>query len=498
MNFFRNNLDLSSNKNVLSNTVTRQIVSVEKLTLSLISKVDGFYEEELDKKYVESANLDSKILLQTKRDPNSGTNKELTLKKEKLDEIIKPHQESNRKILDGIVNILIEKKNTRRHFEIILGTLLLNYPIDKKDAKFDKRNDISKVLRPIYQSALISLLIEKLLNDGYSFKSEYLTDLLSPLKEGSEEAQKEALIEFQKIMVEILYLKEMGYFSPKSLEILSRSGENNLLDQQNRDALRAQSIISTKEFHHFGIGALKIKPVQIKPAPVEKNNAKLDTGQKKALTEKREEKHQALVLKAERTALMQQAARFAFIRDVMDANLDEPTEIDDLLKVCQVYTSFMLSVKGSVDKELNIKAYGIMKKQAAEGEINLLFTEKLLAMMGRFPIGSGIYFMDLRRNANEFGSVDKAIVTGMNPQDADEPEVKRVTTKYKYKLDTGTVRVPKKINLYFEEAREDQCFTPRLKMRFKTQFKSADADLLYSFRANDEFRTLAVSETKLW
>jgi len=498
LSFYKDNLDVVSNRKTLSNTATRKIIKVEKLTLQLIDKVDAFYVQGLDKKYVESANLDSKILLHTKRESNSPEVRELNREKGKLDELIKPEQQNNREIIDGIVNILIEKKNTRRHFEIILGTLLLNYPVDKDDSKFDKRNEISKVLRPIYQCALISLLLEKLVSDGFSFKSAYLTDLLSPFRGVSKQEQETALLEFQKIMVEILYLKEMGYFSPMSLEILSRSGENNLLDQQNRENLRTQSIVNAKEFHHYGVGALSIPALKIDPIPAERDSKALSAEHKKAVAEKRDKKQQALVAKAERTAMMKQAARFAFIKDVMDTKFDEPSEIDELLKVCQVYTSFMLSVKGTVDKELNIKAYDIMNKQSNEGELNFKFADTLLAMMGRFPIGSGIYFMDLRRNANEFGSVDKAIVTGLNPANPDEPEVKRVTTKYKYKLDSGTVKVPKSINLYFEEARSAQWFNQRLQARFRTQFKNKDGDLLFSFRANDEFRTLAISETKLW
>ncbi|NQZ33226.1 MAG: hypothetical protein HRU06_18305 [Oceanospirillaceae bacterium] len=501
MDFSKNNLGVSSAKQALTKTVTRQIVMVEKLTLSLAEKVQEFYEEEIDTKYVESAKLDSKILLHTKRDPNSAAIRELSLEKDELDQLIKPHQEGNRAILDNVVDLLIESKNTRRHFEIILGTLLLNYPIDKKDINFDKRNEINKVLRPIYQSALMSLLVEKLLLEGFSFKSDFLADLLLPFKgsDNSEEEQEQALIALQKLMVEIIYLKEMGFCSPKSLEVLTRSGENDLLDQQNRDVLRAQSVIDSKAFHHYGVGALTIKPNKVKPVVATSSaEKKLPTSQVKAMEEKRQQRYQAEVIKAERTAQMMQAARFAFIKDVMDSHPEELSEIDELLKVCQVYTSFMLSVKGNVDKELNIKAYDVMQKQAKENKLNRLFTDTLLAMMGRFPIGSGIYFLDLRRHANEFGSIDKAIVTGLNPQDPDEPEVKRVTTKYKYKLDSGTVRVSKRINLYFEEAREAKSFTYKLQIRFKTQFESEDKELFYSFRANDAFRTLSVSEFKLW
>lgn len=499
MSFSKKNVEVSTAKQALTKTVTRQISLVEKLTVSFADRMQVFYEQEIDVKYVESAKLDSKILLHTKRDPHSGVIRALSLEKEKLDLLIKPHQEGSRAILDNIVGLLIESKNTRRNFEIILGTLLLNYPVDKTDANFDKRNQVSKVLRPIYQSALMSLLVEKLLLDNFVFQSEYLTDLLLPFKNGDQSEQTKALVELQKLMVEVIYLKEMGFCSPKSLEILSRSGENDLLDQQNRDALRAQSVIDAKAFHHYGVGALKMKPLTVSPltetSAIEK---KLPASQLLAIQEKRQQRYQAEVDKAERTAQMKQAARFAFVKDVMDSHPDALSEVDELFKVCQVYTSFMLSTKGVVDKELNIKAYEIMKKQAKDQQLNGLFTDQLLAMMGRFPIGSGIFFIDLRRHANEFGSVDKAIVTGLNPVDPDEPEVKRVTTKYKYKLDSGTVRVPKRINLYFEQAREAKSFTAKLKVRFKTQFRTEDNVLMYSFRANDAFRTLSVSESKLW
>ena len=499
LNFTGNYLDASTARQSLTKTVTRQIVMVEKLTLVLAKQVESFYADEIDKKHVESENLDSKILLYSKRNPHSFSVRDLSNQKEQLGQKIKPHQTQNRRLLASVIDILIEKRNTRRHFEIILGTLLLNYPVDKKDANYAKRSEISKILRPIYQSALMSLLVEKILVGGFVFKSEFLSHLLLPFKGDDKDAQAQALITLQKVLVEIIYLKEMGFFSPQSLDILSRTGENNLLDRQNREDLCRQSKLSAQEFHHYGVGALEVSPVKITPSIIKAQDIrKLSALQLKELEDDRKQKLETEVLKAERKELMYQAARFSFVKEVLAASSANPCEIGALLKVCQVYTSFMLPVKGNVDKELNIKAYETMQKQVKAQKIDSFFTEKLLAMMGRFPIGSGIFLIDLRRHVNEFGTVDKAIVTSLNPVHPDEPEVKRVTTKYKYKLDSGTVVVPKRINLYFEEGRSAKYFTEKLKNRFKIQFQTEKDDVFFSFRANDAFRTLSISELKLW
>ncbi len=486
MSLISNKSEIPLTKLMSGKTMTRQLISVEKYTYLLTDQIAEFYSLEIDKKFIQSTNLDSKILLQTKRDAVSNVIKELRSEKEKLDQLIKPHQQANRDILDKIINILINTKNTRRHFEIILGTILLNYPIDRLDAKFSSRLEMSKMLRPMYQTALISLLLEKLLNEGFKFNSEYLVVLLEGYSADDQEAKTKALFELQKIFVEIIYLKEMGFYSPTSLEILSRSGENNLLDEKNRTELLEQSSLSSKEFHHYGVGALEVDIGGLVSKDV------VDVSEREK-TEKKEIK--AELSAAERMALMESAARFTFIKDIMDPKVKTDRQIDDLLQICKVYSSFILPVKTKIDKELHIKAYDMMRQQAADKLLNPLYTKTLLAMMGRFPIGSGIYFIDSQRHG---GTVDKALVVGLNPRNPDEPIVKRVTTNYRNMIDSVSGTVAKNINLFFVQARSDENFTRQLKIRFNTQFKNEEDGLLFSFRANDSFRTLAISESKLW
>ncbi|EPJ45613.1 MAG: hypothetical protein OFPII_26280 [Osedax symbiont Rs1] len=486
MSLISNKSEIPLTKLMSGKTMTRQLISVEKQTYLLADQIAAFYSLEIDKKFIQSTNLDSKILLQTKRDAVSTVIKELRAEKKELDQLIKPHQQANREILDKIINILINTKNTRRHFEIILGTILLNYPIDRSDAKFSSRLEMSKVLRPMYQTALISLLLEKLLNEGFKFNSEYLAVLLKAYSADDPEAKTKALFELQKIFVEIIYLKEMGFYSPTSLEILSRSGENNLLDELNRKELLEQSSLSGKEFHHYGVGALEVDIGGLDSKDVEGVS-------KREKTDKKEIKSELST--TERMALMESAARFTFIKDIMDPKVKTDPQIDELLQICKVYSSFMLPVKTKVDKELHIKAYDMLRQQAVDKRLNPLYTQTLLAMMGRFPIGSGVYFIDSQRHG---GTIDKALVVGLNPRNPDEPIVKRVTTNYRNMIDSVSGVVAKNINLFFVQARGDENFTRQLKIRFNTQFKNEEDGLLFSFRANDSFRTLAISESKLW
>ncbi|MEH6442653.1 MAG: hypothetical protein V7784_02045 [Oceanospirillaceae bacterium] len=510
MKVLNKSADLPAVKHALTNTVTRQLVKVEKLTNVLYASVNEFYTNEIDKKYVESSQLDSKILLHSKRDPNSTAVREFTLSKEKLDHVVKPFQKNNRFILDKIINKLINKKNPRRHLEIVLGTILLNYPIDKADAKFPKRVEISETLRPMYQSALVSLLMDKILAAGFQFKTPYLAQLLAGYSEWDVEHKNTALIQLQKLFVEIIHLREMGLHSPQSQEILSRAGQNNLLDEQNRQELHVQSKLNAKEFHHYGIGGLEVRAdyTAAQELAAQRMNVRDADGKlyEEAEIKKWQESQAQNISKlehiAEHLAYKQHTARFAFIKDVLDPQSKkgvEGVEIEALLKVCQVYCSFILSVKTNVDLELHIKAYDMMHKQAQEKLIDGYFTEQLLLMMGRFPIGSGLYFTDLRRNNNDYGTIDKAIVIGINPVSVDEPIVRRVTTNYKYRIGSDYGTVARIANLYFPEARKPKRFTEKLQIRFKTQFRTDnDDDVLFSFRANDAFRTLSISETKLW
>ncbi|MGB1238285.1 MAG: hypothetical protein ACPG4U_08740 [Pseudomonadales bacterium] len=475
-------------------TVTQRLTQIEKLTRELIERIGVFYQEEIDKQYVESANLNSRIELQTRRNPESGDVQSLAHQKAQLDKLIKPHQQKNQAVLGAIVNQLINSRNSRRHLEIVLGTILLNFPIDRRDSKFLSRIEISKMLKPVYQSALITLLFEQLVKEQHKFSSGYLAEQVEKISHLDGEKAQEALSELQKVFVEIIFIKEMGLFTPTALEILDSADENNALAPEQRKALLVESRKGANEFHHYGIGPVD----SLEPAEEPKRGAPAaQKPQGKEALEAQEAKRNEEE-RLRRRYLQEQADRFAFIRDVLDPKQKQHAEIEELLKVCQVYTSFILSIKAKVDKEMHIKAYSAIEQHSQEKRLNPYFCEKLLQMMGRFPIGSGIYFIDERRNSIERGTVDKALVIGLNPDHPDEPIVKRVTTKYKYRMDARVGTIDRTKNLYFEQARSPKLFTPELKKRFATQYLNEDDPVHFSFRANEAFRTLSISEKSLW
>jgi hypothetical protein len=87
------------------------------------------------------------------------------------------------------------------------------------------------------------------------------------------------------------------------------------------------------------------------------------------------------------------------------------------------------------------------------GEYNPNFCALFLRMVGRFPIGSGIYFI-----SKETGMIEKGIVSSLFPQNPESPFVKQITRNQLQSLSQTEVIVCKDSNIYFQFVRENSEF----------------------------------------
>jgi hypothetical protein len=115
-----------------------------------------------------------------------------------------------------------------------------------------------------------------------------------------------------------------------------------------------------------------------------------------------------------------------------------------------VYASFMLSTKEEYDYRNMYRAYDILKDGMKQGEYNANFYALFLRMVGRFPLGSGIYFI-----SNDTEQIEKGIVSSLFPKNPEEPYVKQITRNHIQSLSQSEVLVVRSTNIYFDSTREN-------------------------------------------
>ncbi|MCF6458938.1 hypothetical protein [Pseudoalteromonas sp. MMG024] len=324
------------------------------------------------------------------------------------------------KLIDNILDLLDGPKI----FSQFLGTMVLSTPLPNETVRCT-RNEKNK---PIYITALTVALFEeaRLFNQ---FTSPYLKQALSDIigydkvslmqrhdyKPFTKEQKMAYREEVLKPIVKATLLRHIGSYAPHA-EAIYQGNRFRLLDAEQRNKLLA------------GI----------------KRNSYLYLRQGVGLPQRRFDK------KEERDEFFEiENAKLDFMTQLLDFDNQEP-ELRDLMRIPMVYASFMLSTKEEYDYRNMYRAYDILKGGMKQGEYNANFCALFLRMVGRFPLGSGVYFI-----SHETEQIEKGIVSSLFPKNPEEPYVKQITRNHIQSLSQTEVLVVRSTNIYFESTRDN-------------------------------------------
>lgn len=352
--------------------------------------------------------------------------------------------------LDQLVDQVLELLDGQKTLSQLLGTIILSTNISDKI-----RFPHNEQLKPIYITALTIALFEEARLKGL-FNNPYLihktheifnTDIpysmtadkvstrfskashYQPLPPDLKQQYKEEVL---KPLAKVALLQSIGSYSPE-VKAIFNGDRYRALSSDERHTLLEITNQKTLDFIRFGISI-----------PKRKFNTKSE----------KEAYYQA------------EKVKLAFMLQVVKGLKTPQNELGDLIRIPMIYSSILLSTKPKYDYDQIFNAYDIIARGQASQILRADYTQLFLKMMGRFPLGAGLYFIQ-----QETGKIEKAIVSSLYPVDPNEPICKQVTRGQLHAVGPSEIVISQHTNIYFKHARIKSHYTDTFyDLRFKTGF----------------------------
>ncbi|MBO1255137.1 hypothetical protein J3L16_05475 [Alteromonas sp. 5E99-2] len=308
-------------------------------------------------------------------------------------------------------------EETQHNTAKFLGTLLLI--TDHSDKDFAKHHQI---LKPIYKAALSLRLCDDLLNLGnvthrYLGKYSETTSRYQTDSHWGERWRNELAFP----LVKAALLQDIGLYHPASIDLLhgdnDKLNEFRLLDEGERKTLLKLNLKYSLDYVENAIGF----------SPYQANS------------------HEEKDIKE----LMEQEALDFTLETIKDATILQ-NHIGDLIKIPQIYASFVLSTKSNYDKKDLPKGYMIIEQLMKNGTLEKRIANCFLQMVGYFPQGFGISFIANDEHGNLKSDYEFAIVNRLYPKTAAEPRVRLVTRNLTFIRSSKDLVISRDANLFFQ------------------------------------------------
>ncbi len=336
--------------------------------------------------------------------------------------------------LDHLIDEILDLLDGHQIFSQFLGTIALSTPSPEEKIRHI-RNEKNK---PIYIAALAIALFEEVRLQR-TFESPYLNAKLKTIFTTKEKmslmaskGETESRIHMNrrpmpadvklayrdkvlKPLAKAALLQSIGLHSPEAKSLLGKDSSRKL-SQSERKALLAIIEKKTTDFIKLGVGIPTVR---------------FDSRQQKENFVKEEQQ------------------QLDFILETLTALKEKRHELGDLLRIPMTYASFLLSTKKEFDYKEIYRAYDILEDGKNCQEYHPDYVDYFLKMVGRFPLGSGIYFVQ-----QESGEIERAIVSSLFPPNVDEPVCKQITRRQIQFLSHKEIIVSKQSNFFFDSSRK--------------------------------------------
>lgn len=360
--------------------------------------------------------------------------------------------------LDHLTDEILDLLHGHQIFGQFLGTIALSTP-SPEDKVRHIRNEKYK---PIYIAALTIALFEEVRfkhTFAYSLLNDELKTLFptadkfslmankndasntvnlarQPMASDTKLAYRESIL---KPLAKAALLQSIGLHSPEAQQVLGRDRYRRLNNSERASLL---SIIDKKTMDYIKLG-------------VGIPSVRFDSREEKAAFIANEQK------------------QLTFMIDILSGLKKTGHELGDLIRIPMTYASFLLSTKKDFDYREIYRAYDIIEESMQRKANHPTHVSCFLKMVGRFPLGSGIYFIQ-----EESGEIERAIVSSLYPFNVEEPICKQITRRQIQFLSQSEVVVSKKSNLFYAQSREKSHYEPEfLTARYHGDFTWNAADL---------------------
>jgi hypothetical protein len=358
------------------------------------------------------------FLLQLYRE-SEAYNAEFTELKTKIVTLKKQQYENLESLTDNMLDLL----DNHHMFSQFLGSMSLSTPLSEEKA----RCAINEKNKPVFIAALTVLLFDEI-RQSKGFTSGYVADNISEIFSGVNQPlinKKLAELpndtkmryreELLKPIAKAAVLQSIGSYSTEAAEVY-QGDRFKPFQQPERD--RLISIINQKSVDYLkqGIG-IPSRPFNTKD---DKQNFQ-----------------------------EYEATKLQFILKLVENKNENHNELSDLLRIPVVYSSFILSTKEEFSYQQSYDAYNIIEQGVSDKVYSEKFGQLFLSIVGKFPIGSGLLFISKIN-----GQIERAMVSGIYPEDPYEPICKQITKGQVQAMTQSEIIISQATNIYFKAARK--------------------------------------------
>ncbi|AWB66834.1 hypothetical protein C2869_10500 [Saccharobesus litoralis] len=306
------------------------------------------------------------------------------------------------KIVRKMLTLLISNKSATQ----LLGTILLSAPLPEEKVRCS-RNERYK---PLYIAALVTTFFQHIQAD-YTFEDDYIREVMDALDADiPKEEQSDYKEDILAPLISAMLLQTIGSYAPEA-ENIFRGDRFRALNKEERKLLNKITKQKSLEYIQLALGV----PEQ------------------KFVSRQESELYQ-----------FQQTKRLQFMQSLILHRDKSDYELRDLMQIPMVYTSYLLSTKPEFEYDTTIKAYQTIEMAITRKLYFSDYAKRFLNLVGRFPLGCGIYFY-----SEDTNTVEKAIVCSLQPEHADEPVCKQITRYQMQSLSHSEIVVSRKNNVFF-------------------------------------------------
>lgn len=146
-----------------------------------------------------------------------------------------------------------------------------------------------------------------------------------------------------------------------------------------------------------------------------------------------------------------ESGKQTLIRRLFKSAVNPKNGIGNLLKVPQLYTSIILSSKGSYNYKLLPKVFNVLDLNVERGVCHKKVVECLYKITGMFPQGYGITHIPKALDDSDMEFYEYGVVSHLYPKNSEEPICRQATRNLSFISFGHDIVIDKLSNLYFHE-----------------------------------------------
>ena len=327
--------------------------------------------------------------------------------------------EQRRKMLDKIASTIINATIKEKDANKYLATIILRAPLESDHTRCPN-NEKNK---PLYIAGMVIRLLMKLLDEDL-IDNEYIVSrkpIMIPAEDNPKQLEPEPMMlkEFKNsVLIPIVQAALIHHIGSYSLdaERIFRGNRYRLLDEPTRKKLVKIIYDNTLNYFEYGLGR-----------PNEEDNE----------------------------SFAEDMVKFELTEDLLKHFTNSQHPMGNLIRIPMIYSSFMLSTKPKHEYLLMYKAYDILNSGIEKGVIYQPYSEEFKKMVGRYPLGTGVFFISKETHVPERG-----VVIGLNPTKPSNAIVKQLTRRQLQFDDHTQVEVSREYLVNNEVARKNSDFGP--------------------------------------